>query len=665
MMLLRIAGALLIAFALLPVYDLLGPGTGLAGAATREMASTYASLAFAGTLLVMLPGIITARIGAPARLIGRVSAALLRPSTTAFALVVAVLATAAAALFSNGVLDRQPNLVDAMAQLMHARYFAAGVLAAPAAAWGPFWHIQQSLVTDAGWVSQYPPGHTALLALGMRAGSVWLIGPLLLGVTAFVTALLAERLLPQQRIIARIGALLTAASPFLIAHAGAYMSHTSAAAFAVIAVYCAVRAADAPMWGIAAGVALGALFATRPLSAVTAGIASVCTLWLFLPVRTAGAGAKFAALATLGAAPFVAAIALYNAHLFGSALTFGYTAAQGPAGDLGFGTDPWGNQYGITEALAYTSAELTALNTALLETPLPLVIVIGLFLLSATRVECGVSALLIWAAAPLLVHLLYWHHGIFMGPRMLNESAPAWILLAITAAAGLVARLPVSLRALPAYSPRAFALGVFLTAFIAGPLIFGPMRLSAYQLPPSPAVAAPVSSLVFVHGGWSSRVAMQLAAGGMRLDSVETALRQNSTCAVSHYAATRAGSLDFERRASNLPPQMTLSPGNRIRVQPNEQWSPQCMREATADRNGVIDVSPLLWRGDLPGLPARGVMYARDMGPAMNDALLRTMPERVPHVLLTPDTTAAPTLLSYEQGMAALWSPMRLAGSGR
>ena len=665
MIVLRIAGALLIAFALLPIYDLLGAATGLAGAATREMAATYASLAFAGTLLVILPGIITARIGAPARLMERASAALLRPSTTAFALFAAVLAAVAAALFSNAVLDRQPNLVDAMAQLMHARYFAAGMLAAPAAAWGPFWHIQQSLVTDAGWVSQYPPGHTALLALGMRAGGVWLIGPLLLGVTAFMTTLLAERLLPQQRVVARIGALLTAASPFLIAHAGAYMSHTSAAAFGVIAVYCAVRAVDARVWGIAAGIALGALFVTRPLSAVTAGIASVCTLWLFLPVRTAGATAKFAAFAALGAAPFGAAIALYNAHFFGSALTFGYTAAQGPAGDLGFGIDPWGNRYGITEALAYTSAELTALNTALLETPLPLVIVIGLFLLSAARLERGVIALLIWAAAPLLVHLAYWHHGIFMGPRMLNESAPAWILLAIAAAAGLVARLPASLRALPAYSPRAFALGVFLTAFITGPLILGPMRLSAYQLPPAPAVAAPVSSLVFVHGGWSSRVAMQLAAAGMRLDSVETALRQNSTCAVSHYAVNRAGALDFERRALNLPPQMTLSPGNRIRVQPNEQWSTQCVQEATADRNGVIDVSPLLWRGDLPGLPARGVMYARDMGPALNNALLAAMPERVPHVLLTPDTTAAPTLLSYEQGMHVLWSPMRLARSGQ
>ena len=47
----------------------------------------------------------------------------------------------------------------------------------------------------------------------------------------------------------------------------------------------------------------------------------------------------------LGAAPFVAALALYNAHFFGSPLRWGYEAALGPAAGPGFGVDPWGNAY--------------------------------------------------------------------------------------------------------------------------------------------------------------------------------------------------------------------------------------------------------------------------------------------------------------------------------
>lgn len=661
-MIARIAGALLLSLATLPLYALLGPETGLAGAATRQLAQAYASLAFAGVLMLVIPGIITARLGVPARLLARAEAALLRPAPVVFAALVALCAGTAAALFSLLVLERQPNLVDAMAQLQHARYFAAGQLAAPAGEWGAFWHIQQSLVTAAGWVSQYPPGHVALLALGFRLGAVWLVGPVLLAAAVFITALLAERLLAHERTLARVAALLTALSPFLIAHAGAYMSHTAAAAFGAFVIYAALRAPASLWWAVAGGVALGALFATRPLSAVSIGAAAAVTLWLHLPARSPRVCAGRLAAAAAGALPLVVLVALYNARFFGSPFTFGYTAAQGPAGALGFGIDPWGNRYGITEAIAYTAAELNALNSALLESPLPLVAVIGLYLLLVTRLDRVLGTLLAWAAAPLLVHLAYWHHGIFMGPRMLNETAPAWILLAVLAAARLPRQLPVQLRALPAYSPRAFLQGMILVAFIAGPLVFGPLRLAAYRGGTAGQAGADAQdgALVFVHGGWTARLAMSLAASGMRLDSVETALRQNSTCAVQHYVAARAAgspaTLDFAPRAVDLPPQLLLSPGNTARVWPGERWSAACAREAAADRNGVIDVSPLLWRGDLPGLARGRAMYVRDLGPGANEQLLRTLPQRTPYVLMTPTPAASPVLVSYDAGMAALWS---------
>ena len=669
MIAMRAFGALLLILSLLPLYELLGPQTGLAGAATRELAAAYAALALAGTLLVLLPGIVTARLGMPRRLLQGARTSILRPSTLPYALLLGVIAAAAAGAFSTVVLHRQPNLIDAMAQLQHARYFADGQLAAPAADWGAFWHIQQTVITQNGWVSQYPPMHSAMLALGLLAGAAWLVGPLLLGTAGVAVTLIAERLLPNEPLLARTAALLTALSPFLIAHAGAYMSHTTAAAFGALAIYFALRAVQSLPWSLACGAALGALFGTRPLTAVAAGIPVVVITWIFAEQRDARAIVRRVAAIAAGAAPLIALIALYNAHFFGSPFTFGYTAAQGPSGDLGFGVDPWGNRYGIVEAIAYTSAELTALGVALLESPLPIVPLIGLFLLLLPRLERATIVLLAWAAAPALLHVAYWHHGIFMGPRMLNETAPAWILLATVAAFRIVQRLPHSARVLPAYSPRALAAGALLAAFVVGPLVFGPLRLAAYRTPPLPHVApADTPALVFVHGGWTSRLAMRLASAGMRLDSVETALRQNSTCAVQQYAnaraAGRSAELDFAPRAVELPPQMLISPGNRVRVTPGEQWSADCAREANADRNGVLDVSRLLWHGDLPGLSGAGVMYARDMGPELNEQLLRTFPERTPFLLLIPAPDAEPVLTAYEPGIAALWThTVELAGS--
>ena len=58
--------------------------------------------------------------------------------------------------------------------------------------------------------------------------------------------------------------------------------------------------------------------------------------------------------AAVGGAPFALALAAYNRALFGAPSRFGYEAAFGPAHGLGFHRDPWGNLYGLREAVAYT-----------------------------------------------------------------------------------------------------------------------------------------------------------------------------------------------------------------------------------------------------------------------------------------------------------------------
>jgi hypothetical protein len=665
----RIAIAIAVgSLAVLPVWRLLArPQTGLAGAATVGMTESYAGMLWFGAILLAIPALLASRTlepGTVERAARRVSRLLAAQATLPFAAMLALVAFAAAAAFGSFALAGQPNVVDAMTQLLHARFVADGGLTGPDASFGAFWMPQQSLFTEHGWVSQYPPGHVLLLALGLKAGVPWAVGPLMLAIAILFTTLAAERLLPDRIAEARLGALLAAVSPFLIAHAGAWMNHTTAAAFGAIAVWCAARSmGGGPAWFAAAGASLGAMFTVRPLSALTLGV--VIAAWLTF---ASGRGAVRRALPRvaillLGALPFGVAIALYNARFFGSATTFGYAAALGPAGGLGFGVDPWGNTYGATEALAYTSAELTSLSLFLLETPLPLVALIAMWLALVPRLEAGERLITGWALAPLAAQLVYWHHGLFMGPRMLNEVAPAWCLLAAIAVPWLVAKLPARTASLGSYSPRSFGAAAAVAGLLAGVFVLAPMRLASYaQRPQAPAVAlsADGPAVVFVHGGWTSRLSARLAASGIRLDSVETMLRQNPTCAVQAWADARVKggplpTLDMERRSAGLPEAVEISPGNRIRIAPGERLSGECARQAAADRSGTIDITPLLWLGAVPGADRGETVFARDMGPAANTRLLNVLPGRTAWMLATPGPDSPPGLIEYEMAMRTLW----------
>ena len=674
---LHAGGALLILLVVLPLYSLLDqPGAGPFPLGAVAAAELSRSLLFLGSVIIVVLAIFASRLvdaAALERAVARVGTTLVNVPTARFACSLALIAGLITLGFSHQVLHGKPNLVDAMVQLLHARYLADGHLGGPPDLFPEFWQIQNSLVTPNGWVSQYPPGYVAFLAAGLRLGVVILIGPLLAGVAVLFTALAAERLLPDDRVTARVGSVMLCFSPFVIGLAGAFMNHIGAAAFTVVAVYFATRSRDGAgfSWAILAGLAVGVVFSIRPLSAVVAALV-VAIIWLTRAssVRILATGFAVRTLgAIIGIAPILILIGAYNQHFFGNPFTFGYVASQGPLVGLGFHRDPTGVMYGPVQALAYTSSDLTTLSLYLLETPLPAVVVVGLFLLFAKRVSAGTRVIVAWALLPVLANAFYWHHGIFMGPRMLNEAAPQWILLTAISAIGLV-RMISRDRTIGNYSPRGAATLIFGMAWLTGLVYMGPQRLVSYggpwmessrlELPPPDR-----PSLVFVHGAWAGRVSMRLLAHGMRVDSLEAAMRQNSTCESHNYAlwystppgqrAPAAPPLDFSIVPHDMPPHLQVSAGNEIRVRKGERLSRDCLREVASDTLGIVDVAPLVWQGDLPVEDGTGAMYVRDYGPEANARLIARYPERVPKVFLRPGDRYAPKLLPYAEGMKLLW----------
>lgn len=674
---LRITGAVLVILVLYPFYRSLDWVNG--GDVMRNIlnaAELARSMLLFGTIIVALVALVAARLLDPDKIEQlcqsagqRLAAIPIRRFVWAMAAISALLTLG----FSYFVLAGKPNLIDAMVQLVHARYVAAGTLSGPVDEFNEFWQLQNSLNTPNGWVSQYPPGHVFLLAAGLLLGAPILVGPVLAGMTVGFTALSAQRLLRDDPAIARLGVILLAVSPFFIALAGAYMNHVSAAAAVSLAVYAALRGEDDRRlrWPLLAGTALGIAFSIRPLAAIVGG-ATVLAVWIIFrgaKPRGVGGWSRLFAGGAIGALPFLVGIAAYNDRFFGHPLLFGYQAAQGPLVGLGFHMDPYGRYYGASEALAYTSSDLVTLSLYLLETPLPAVVIVGLFLMFRRRFARGEQVIALWALLPVLANAFYWHHGIFMGPRMLHEAVPAWALLTAVGAVGLIRQ--TTRRQFGGYSPRAILIVALVAACAAGSFYLAPSRLASYGGPwmESTRMEPPQTerpSLVFVHGAWSGRVVMRLIASGLRLDSVEVAIRQNTTCDFHNfanwYAAAKAGgtaprpNLGFDPASRNRPELFLIAKDDAIRAHRDQPMSRECSRQVASDADGIIDISSFLWQRDLPGLPGNRAMIVRDMGPEANARLIARYPDRTPMLFYRAERDdRGPQLIPYEEGLKRLW----------
>ncbi len=671
------AGLALALLGTVPLYRLLeGWGeVGHAGRMTAETVEIQASVLWSGTLVVVLVALLGGLFFRPGfwDAAGKRIALLLRPSVGGFAAALAVAAFAVTASFTILALAGQPNLVDTAAQLFHARYMAAGRLAAPVPDEPAFWYIPNTVLSGGGWASQYPPTHPALLSLGLRVGLVTVLPGALMAVTAAFSYLSLRRLLPGRELLARVAAIGVAISPFLVAQTGSYMNHGSAAALSVLAVYFALRARDdGPLWAAPLGMALALQLANRPLVALVVAFGVVTPLALAAVRRQeltwGGLGAR-AGVAVVGGLPFVAALLAYNASLFGGPFDTGYVLAWGEGVGLGFHQDPWGNVYSPQAAVAYTSADLTALSLALLETPFPVVAMVGLWWATARGFREGEGILLAWALVPVAANFLYWHHGHFMGSRMLTEAAPPWIALTVLAAARIYGRLPEELPGgAVRLSPRqAFATG--MAAAVLAAAYLGPVRLANLggdylrsMRPEVPAFEEP--SLVFVHDGWNGRVIGRLASAGLPPHEIERVVVGYDLCRLQQVVDAADSRDDVWGRLPDGPDRglvdYTAYPGQNVYLSRNRfrggelHLPPECAMELAADRHGVASLVPFLWRGGLPGLDERTV-YVRDLGPELNASMVARYPDRPRHYMVRDEHQGEPSLLRYEEGSRLLW----------
>lgn len=204
------------------------------------------------------------------------------------ALLLAIGTCLAAAWASQAVFERIPHLEDEFANLWEAAVMAEGKISLPSPEFPRSFMVPFVVDHEGLRFGKYTPGWPVVLSLGMRAGAPWLVNAFLAGAAVWLAYRLGSRLGGAG--VGLLAALLTATSPMFLLLSASLMSHA-------LSVFLTLTLTLGWLDGVAAspvaprmpralpivvaGLSLGLLALTRPLTAVGVGLPfAVHGIWL-------------------------------------------------------------------------------------------------------------------------------------------------------------------------------------------------------------------------------------------------------------------------------------------------------------------------------------------------------------------------------------------------
>jgi hypothetical protein len=456
-----------------------------------------------------------------------------------FAAGVALAAFLLAAFFSVYSFDRRATTADEIAQLWHARMLLSGRLALPADPNPEFFAID-NIIDRPLWMSQFPIGGPAVLAIGLLLHAAWLLNPVFTGLTAFNVYRFTQRAYGEAQ--ARAAAVVFAASPMVLIMGGTYMNHTPTAWLATLALAALpvwVAATDARALRVSAaiiGASVGLAITIRPLDGVVVGTV-MGLLMLAVANRDRHRAPSLLVAIAAGAVPVLLLLAA-NWRLTGEPLRFGYEVLWGANHSLGLHDDPTGNPHTPWRAFLLGIKYAAQLNWIATAWPVPVLLIIAVGIVAAKRLRRWDVVLLALFGAQLVVYAFYWHDGQFIGPRFMFTAIPAVLILAARApflvapsASGVwrrvvVATIPVCigvswLRTMPPFGVQALA-----TEF----------RESRSRLkvdPPAEIASGAVDrALIFVQEGAATRLLHRLWGIGVSRPDASRLLARADACSL-------------------------------------------------------------------------------------------------------------------------------------
>ncbi len=373
-----------------------------------------------------------------------------------------------------------PHIEDEIAYVWQARVIAeSGRITTPTPTCPECFLVPFVVDYNGQRFGKYPPGWPAALALGEAAHARVLVNPLLAGLSVWLIYLLGKRLFNP--LTGLLAALLTVLSPFFLMNSGSLLSHAWSLVLALgftlawLDLFGPPRGIPRWLTISVAGLCLGALALTRPLTAVGVALPfGVHAVVLF--VR----GGRAVRLRLAGFALLAAAVTglyfLWQYAVTGDALLNPYTLWW-PYDKVGFGPGVGVSAEGnsLTKALFHARFSLGVGSHDLFGWPY-LSYVFLPFGLFAGRKKPGAWLLAGTAAGLVAVYLLYWTPAWLFGPRYYYEGLPAAAVLTAAGIAWLAGK-PAARQKWPARA-RLGAVCLAAGILIAGDILFYlPLRL--------------------------------------------------------------------------------------------------------------------------------------------------------------------------------------------
>ncbi len=595
-----------------------------------------------GGLLVALLWIASSRWGtALDHIIDRTTRRVLGVPSAWFVAATATFTTAAAAFVAQYSYGGRAFTGDEMAMSWHARMLLAGHMAIPRPAHSEFFSIFGVMDTGPRWFSQFPILGPALHAVGLAAGALPLVNPVLLGFSAWQLHRFVRR--SHGEATARAATLLFALSPFILVLGATQLSHTPALlltlfALAQLAAWEQSTAGAQHRAAIWLGLAVGGIALVRPFDAFLVAV-PIGIYQLFALRRDPSRMASIATQCVAGLLPALV-LAWANVHTTGRPFLLAYDAAHGPAHGIGFHVDPMGGLHTPLRGLIYTSGYLLRFNRFLFEWPLPGLGVACLALITRRFATRWDSLLVALFASFLAGYFAYWYPGFFDGPRFLFPVAPVLIIAVVQLPEGAMRFTGTRRRVLQLLVPAC----VLCAWLVPLPFTSVPARLAALReqraklklnVPRAVERAGLTNALVFIPESWHERLAARLRAIGVPFFDAERFVNTLDGCVLQTQldAADVAASTDTAamrneilRRAAAAGRTVVMPnrlPETRIARAPGGLDTPRCQAEAALDDAQLMPYASFLrdQRVDRAGHLGGAVVFARDFGP--RDTLLR------------------------------------------
>lgn len=192
------------------------------------------------------------------------------------ALCLSLVAIAAAYLVSARVYEQIPHIEDEMAYAWQAQVLAQGKVALPSPADPKSIMVPFVVDYNGQRFGKYPLGWPLMLSLGVLLSARAWVNPILSGLGIWLTYLLGKKIFDER--VALLAALLTITSPFFLINSGSLLSHpwslflSLAFALAWLDTFDAAQKLPAWLTVSVAGLSLGVLALTRPLTAIGVGL---------------------------------------------------------------------------------------------------------------------------------------------------------------------------------------------------------------------------------------------------------------------------------------------------------------------------------------------------------------------------------------------------------